>query len=119
MPDWLLRRWLTGACQYLDHEQQRQCRPCGDDPGAHSGLRGADVGGDGGDDTRGERDPGDWPDLTAAASVVDHRHGGDDEHAVDAERQGVGDLGAFAVVQRDVDHVRIGRPCRDRGDGGG
>ena len=104
--DRLFRR-AAGPRQHLHDQQQRQRRPGGDDAGAQGGMGGADVRGDGGDDPGGERDSGDRSDFPAGASVVDHGGGGDDEHAVDTERKGVGHLGAFAVAQRDVDHMRI------------
>jgi len=45
--------------------------------------------------------------MAGVAGVVEHGRGRHDQQSVDGERQGVGDLGSFAVVQGDVGDVQI------------
>jgi hypothetical protein len=62
-------------------------------------VGGGDVRGDGRGDADGEGEPGEGPYAVAASFVVGHDDGRDEQHPVDAERQGVGDLGSFSVPQ--------------------
>jgi hypothetical protein len=94
-----------GSGEHLHHEEQGDGGPGGDDAGAEGGVGGGDVRRDGGDDPEGEGQPGHGADPVPVAFVVDHDDRGDDEHPVDAERQGAGHLGAFPVANSQVDHV--------------
>jgi hypothetical protein len=101
--------------KHLNNEKQRQGGPGVDGAGADAGVGGGDVRGEGCQNPGGEGEAGGKADAPDATLVVDHDHGGDDEHAVDAERQGVGDVGSFSTGEGDMGHVGVRGP---RGDGG-